>query len=1258
MSEIISIKFNTLRKPEFRLETRIVEESGIKYVDKILEDERALSHINSLQEKIDTISDLWNGIDILGYNEKIDGGLRFPFVEGQSLDSKINIKANKIEDVIEGLKKQVEVVLNINDKYKTTFLETEDFIEIYGHVSGLEGLDAVTVADIDSCLDNFIITDDGIKCIDCEWIMPITLPISYIEYRVVRYFYLRHNNFFNCKISKEDFLRLYGFSASDIEIYEKMETRFLYYVHGEEYKYLYITKYEKPEYMIDFSKDTSKYIELIENEDKINELKMSFKEQGNIANQLQHELDAHKIQLSQSQNELYLTRVQLEQVFNSTSWKLTKPIRKMGGVVRRHKGLLLMAKFLKLCIKQGPVVALKRVAIYVRKHKYNIEHREDVQIAEPTKIMEGERILLHVPPAVEVDGSIAIHIHLFYEDLLEEFCAYLDKMPFIYDLYVSCREGVDSAKIAKRLKCLAKVQYVDVRNVPNWGRDIAPLYVAFGKEIASHDYFLHVHSKKSLYTNSERVEWRQYSLNSLLGSDNIIRRIFTLLQEEKTGLVFPDAAESVPKEAFSWLKNRDIGAAFLAEMGIPFEDGIFMYPAGSFFWAKTDALRPIFDMNLTMDRFPEEAGQTDGTLAHVLERAIYFVAKHRGYSQYILDYKEGLARCDFSYKPFRSIMSMDEYSLCYCVQEFDVISFDIFDTLITRTVYQPDDVFHIMRKRILDLYNVDIDFLKLRKKAERDSDLKRGARTNINDIYSEMDKYLTELPFGSDELKQMEIDIELEICIPRVAMRTLYNKLKEDGKVIILVSDMYLTSDIIAQMLTKCGYDGWDRMYISNEVGLRKDADTIWDLVLSDFENKSICHIGDNVRSDWQTIVDRGKDAYWIWNSHELVDLSHAKDALGVGVDDLSMRNELGLFMNEGLFNSPFAIRDNYEVKLDNPYQMGFTVFGPVFYAFIKWLDYVTPDDAILAFLAREGYLLQKVYKAVHEEVTSEEKENCYFLASRRAVTVASVSEKSDIFEILNRRYYGGVKNLFKSRLGLDIDVEDVELGYEKLDQELIEYFDEILTDSCEQYEKQFSDEREGYLSYVDETISLDKWDKVYLVDVGYSGTIQYFMSKLLSRSVNAAYLGIYSADPLPQRRGCIMKQLYGVDSEFIKVIEQKQLFLESILSAPYGQLVSIEKTKDGVKPHYKDDSYLNEEIVKMQEGLIDYCRKCASMDFDYDKGVSDAEQSLVEYAFGELLSAEHMTDELASVFTVQDDYCSNGTLTFDSSTNKWDVVM
>ncbi|MBS0193643.1 MAG: hypothetical protein JSR34_05295 [Proteobacteria bacterium] len=48
------------------------------------------------------------------------------------------------------------------------------------------------------------------------------------------------------------------------------------------------------------------------------------------------------------------------------------------------------------------------------------------------------------------------------------------------------------------------------------------------------------------------------------------------------------------------------------------------------FWARTDALRPLFDLALDWSDYPSEPLPYDGSLLHALERLLPFVAAARG----------------------------------------------------------------------------------------------------------------------------------------------------------------------------------------------------------------------------------------------------------------------------------------------------------------------------------------------------------------------------------------------------------------------------------------------------------------------------------------------------------------------------------------------------------------------------------------------------------------------------------------------------
>ncbi len=56
-----------------------------------------------------------------------------------------------------------------------------------------------------------------------------------------------------------------------------------------------------------------------------------------------------------------------------------------------------------------------------------------------------------------------------------------------------------------------------------------------------------------------------------------------------------------------------------------------VFPADSMFWYRPAALKGLLDKDWKIDDFPEEAGQSDGTIMHALERLIPTVTNHNGF---------------------------------------------------------------------------------------------------------------------------------------------------------------------------------------------------------------------------------------------------------------------------------------------------------------------------------------------------------------------------------------------------------------------------------------------------------------------------------------------------------------------------------------------------------------------------------------------------------------------------------------------------
>ena len=226
--------------------------------------------------------------------------------------------------------------------------------------------------------------------------------------------------------------------------------------------------------------------------------------------------------------------------------------------------------------------------------------------------------------------KIAVQAHIYYTDTLDEIVQALKNIPVPYDCYISTDAPAKTAGIQKAVSsCGANNIYIEV--FENRGRDVAPFLLQLGGVYKNYDLICHIHSKKSVYT-SFGDGWRKHLLKNLLGSKHYTASILKkFLEDPELGIVFPETYPLVKSYA-EWGKNAPACLSFVNRLGIyEYFDTEPVFPAGNMFWARTDAIRYIFEENLTMEDFPEEQGQQDLTTAHMLERIWVPVAAGSGY---------------------------------------------------------------------------------------------------------------------------------------------------------------------------------------------------------------------------------------------------------------------------------------------------------------------------------------------------------------------------------------------------------------------------------------------------------------------------------------------------------------------------------------------------------------------------------------------------------------------------------------------------
>ena len=177
------------------------------------------------------------------------------------------------------------------------------------------------------------------------------------------------------------------------------------------------------------------------------------------------------------------------------------------------------------------------------------------------------------------------------------------------------------------------------------------------------------------------------------------------------------------------------------------------------------------------------------------------------------------------------------------IKKSKIISFDIFDTLLLRPYVCPTDVFLHIEK----IYKRPF-FRVLRQEAEHNARRQAAGVEDISfdDIYEQIDEVFK-------PLQKTELEFEEMVLRANPELKQVYDYAREQNKQIIIASDMYLPDDFLAKVLRKNGFDGFDRLYVSGNIGKTKGSGNLYRRILADFPEVSardILHIGDNKKAD------------------------------------------------------------------------------------------------------------------------------------------------------------------------------------------------------------------------------------------------------------------------------------------------------------------------------------------------------------------------------------------------------------------------
>lgn len=258
-----------------------------------------------------------------------------------------------------------------------------------------------------------------------------------------------------------------------------------------------------------------------------------------------------------------------------------------------------------------------------------VEHLSSVDYPDANYLLAEK--YLGVAQNQIITKKIAVHLHVFYPELLEEFMAAFAKFHFDYSLYLTTNTE-EKEQIIQKYLAEHQIQAELVRTA-NYGRDVMP-FLALKEKLRQYDVVGHFHTKRSLEASFFAGEsWRTELIDMLIKpADNIMRNFE---ESDKLGIVIADIpsffrfnrvvdADNENKKIAPIM--NDIWKRMKMRKKANFHDfRTFTMSYGTYFWAKTEVLEPLFDLEIMQREVPKEP-LPQNTILHAIERILIYLA--------------------------------------------------------------------------------------------------------------------------------------------------------------------------------------------------------------------------------------------------------------------------------------------------------------------------------------------------------------------------------------------------------------------------------------------------------------------------------------------------------------------------------------------------------------------------------------------------------------------------------------------------------
>lgn len=546
----------------------------------------------------------------------------------------------------------------------------------------------------------------------------------------------------------------------------------------------------------------------------------------------------------------------------------------------------------------------------------------------------------------------------------------------------------------------------------------------------------------------------------------------------------------------------------------------------------------------------------------------------------------------------RAARIADLYQIIDC-SGATVISFDVFDTLISRDVRTPQDVFRFLERDYCLEFDNDRPVSDERIKAERNARGRSDSEeVTFQEIYA---AYQGISDVEREWLIDHEIVLEKALCVANKPMFELYQWCIKKGLKVVIVSDMYLSARVIEDILRASGYDGWDRLFVSSETGFTKATGNAFSHVLRELgvSPNDVLHIGDSIKGDWRGPRHVGISSVLI----------RPREAETKYFDRRCLKTDNDDALDYSLINS--FIRNHMPRNYNYFQTLGYECLGPILYGYLRWLEMEMTSRGIedVFFLAREGILLNKAFNVYLNAApgTHPRLKPRVLYVSRLATTGPLLSRANSFDQLFDMVSYGvgstsvesllancGVGPDVRAAIEADLGV-DLSIACRSLSDSMRNKIYETVFPYVESYSRIQERCFRGYLK------GCGFQGNVAVADVGWSGTIQLNIQKLVPEAdIVGLYIGTHvkPGREVPNSSAFLfeMDEACTENSRPYELVAAAFDVFETCFLSINGSTVGYSE-EDGSFVHVEADPYLNEQdaesVVEMQEAA---CRFVADM--------------------------------------------------------------